>query len=310
MNVELVLNRAVRLIVPAAAVAAAALAVFAIVERLALDQRAAERSALYQRSVTLTATALAPGSPLSCLDAGAGETTEAACEAAIFGSPQSTAAAVAYVGARLTLIADAQRFASAEAAGATDGFAAARRALELDRFGITAHVLKVRYGCTPERCAAFSILTDATAIKANMKAWAFDQYVSRHAAAWSAPVPVPAPAAVSQAPAATPAQSVSAGAASEHTASVEPHAGELVAHPLSAKYDFPSAASIPPVSIMNSEPKLPKDVAAAQASEFKADNKAMAQGLQATQGAGGEIPVPPKRPQVPGGQAAPPAQLR
>jgi hypothetical protein len=53
---------------------------------------------------------------------------------------------------------------------------------------------------------------------------------------------------------------------------------------LSGKYDFPSADSIPAVSIMNAEPPLPKGATDAQA-------------------AGGE-PVPPKRPQ---GQAASPA---
>ena len=58
-------------------------------------------------------------------------------------------------------------------------FAARRRAIELDRFGIAAHVLAERDGCTAERCAAFAFLTDSGVLKANMKAQAFDQYVSR-----------------------------------------------------------------------------------------------------------------------------------
>ena len=62
------------------------------------------------RAETLNASALQPGRALACLDAVAGESTEAACEAKVFASPQSTAAAVAYTGAQLTLLADAQKF--------------------------------------------------------------------------------------------------------------------------------------------------------------------------------------------------------
>ena len=65
--------------------------------------------------------------------------------------------------------------------------------------------------------------------------------------------------------------------------------------PVSSKYDFPSAASIPPVSIMNAEPPLPKAAADAAA----AQPKPKAEGEAA-------VPVPPKRPQA---QAAtPPAR--
>ena len=57
--------------------------------------------------------------------------------------------------------------------------------------------------------------------------------------------------------------------------------------PLPDKYDFPSAASIPPVSIMNAEPPLPKETA--QAAQPAAEGEAA-------------VPVPQKRPQP---QAAP-----
>ena len=49
---------------------------------------------------------------------------------------------------------------------------------------------------------------------------------------------------------------------------------------LAGGYDYPSAASIPPVSIMNAEPPLPKEAAA------PADEKPT-----------GSIPAPPKSPQ-------------
>lgn len=302
MKADITPNRALRFIVPAAALAAVALAVFVVFDRMALDQRAAERRALIERAADLTGRSLAPGSPLACLDAGTGEATEAACEAAVFATPQSTAAAVAYIGARLALIADAQGFAAAnKSAAPLAGFATARRALELDRYGIAAHVLAVRDGCAPDHCAALALFTDAAALKANMKAQAFDQYISRHATAWNAPV---APA----------SRQVSQGPAAAQTASAAPQAGQpvegQVAHPLSDKYDFPSAASIPPVSIMNSEPALPKSTAAAQAAEFKSDAKVAAKaGVPgATEAAG--VPVPPKRPQVPPSEAAPPAPVR
>jgi len=57
---------------------------------------------------------------------------------------------------------------------------------------------------------------------------------------------------------------------------------------VSGKYDFPSAASIPPVSIMNAEPAVPKAAAEAQAAEPKAE-------------AGTAVPVPQKRPQAQAG---------
>jgi hypothetical protein len=60
--------------------------------------------------------------------------------------------------------------------------------------------------------------------------------------------------------------------------------------PLAKGYDFPSAASIPPVSIMNAEPPLSKEAADARAAQTPGEGQA-------------SVPVPPKRPQD---QAAPP----
>ena len=58
-----------------------------------------------------------------------------------FASAQSTAAAVAYMDARLKLLSEAARLASRGDAGAMAALAASRRAVELDRYGIAAHVL-------------------------------------------------------------------------------------------------------------------------------------------------------------------------
>jgi len=59
------------------------------------------------------------------------------------------------------------------------------------------------------------------------------------------------------------------------------------ANPVASRYDFPSAASIPPVSIMNAEPPLPAAPAAAS------DTAASAP----------KLPLPQRRPQT---QAATP----
>lgn len=285
MTIDVLLNRLLRLIVPAVAFVAAGLAVVAVIDRLAQDNNAAERRELIARGDRLTALALTPGSALACLDSGAGETAETACEAAVFASPQSTAAAVAYVGARLRLLADAKAL---DPLG--DSFAAPRRAIELDRYGIAAHVLASRDLCTAERCGAFALLADTNALKSNMKAQAFDQYVSRHSAAWNAPVAAPAPASVSAAAPAEPANPVKPAAEPPAKA-----AGEPVAHPLSSKYTLPSAASIPPVSIMNAEPPLSKAAADALAAQSKGEGKADAPSETRPDG---DVPMPPKRPQA------------
>jgi hypothetical protein len=278
-----------RVAVPLVLVVELAIGVVAVLDRQSSDSKAAERRGLLSRGEQLTATALAPGSALACLDSGAGEAAETACEAAVFASAGSTAAAVAYVGARLSLLTEAKALDPA-----VDSFPTSRRAVELDRYGIAAHVLATRDGCTPERCAAFAHLSDANALKANMKAQAFDQYVSRHASAWNAPPATPgepAPAVVSAAPSA-PVQSAAVS-------------GPPVAQPMSDKYTLPSAASIPAVSIMNAEPPLPKGADAAQ---FKTDGRPEARPADAK--AEDDVPMPPKRPQARAEPAAPALPLR
>jgi hypothetical protein len=116
-----------------------------------------------------------------------------------------------------------------------------RRAAELDRFGIVAHVLAVGHGCTPEQCAAFALLHDAHRVSLNMAGRTYDAIVNRHAAAWPAAgspaVAGNAPPAVAEAPAGAPL----AGA---------PLAGAKLPNNLF----LPSSSSIPAVSIMNAEP--------------------------------------------------------
>ncbi|HTT47272.1 MAG TPA: hypothetical protein VMG39_04625 [Pseudolabrys sp.] len=265
-----------RLLVPVVVLTIVAVGTSAILDRMAQGERAAERRALAQRYAELSAQALAPGSTLACLDGAAGEVVENACEKMVFVDPKSTASAVSYMAARLTLLADGLAFARGGDPDFALTLAGLRRSIELDRFGVAAHVLAARDGCTAERCAAFALLNDASAIKANLKAQVFDQYVSRYAAEWGKTAPV----AVKAAP-------------EVPVAAAEPQAPAKA--PVPDRYDFPSAASIPPVSIMNPEPPLPKEARDAQA---------------ALPGAGdGKVPVPPKRPpaqtEAPPGPAAP-----
>jgi hypothetical protein len=277
--VVLALRRAVqgtafRVITPLLAALVAGVVIFGIFDRLTRSERAAEERALLERNTQLGVSAVVPGSALSCLDGLVGEEIENACEKFVFADAQSTARAVSYVGARLALLADAATAASRAGTELPGALAPIRRAIELDRFGIAAHVLAVRDGCTADHCGAFAMLGDVATLKANLKVHAFDAYVARYAAAWgkgeAAPENVPQASTPDTAPVASAPEPLSPS------------------HPLDSRYDFPSSASIPPVSIMNAEPKVP----------------VIPQGNHAaTEKTGSNPPVPPKRPQA---QAAPP----
>ena len=132
-----------------------------------------ERRALELRVAELTARTLAPGSPLACLDALAGEKVETACEKAIFASPESVASATSYVAARLALLTDITAYAGRN--GATiDAVQPLRRALETDRFGFLAHVLAVRDGCTSENCKTLALLRDPSQVRTNLSEATFN----------------------------------------------------------------------------------------------------------------------------------------
>jgi len=269
-----------RIVAPLLAIAVAGVAAFGILDRLTRSERAAEERALLERNSQLSLSATAPGSALSCLDGLAGEEIQNACERSVFADPQSAARAVGYISARLSLLADAAATAGRGGSDVLTALAPTRRAIELDRFGIAAHVLAVRDGCTAEKCAVFAMLHDASTLKANFKVHAFDAYVARYAAAWkngeAAPEKVPQASAPGTAPVASVPEPLSPS------------------RPLDSRYDFPSSASIPPVSIMNTEPPPSKETASppgAHAATEKTDTAP---------------PVPPKRPQSQA--ASPPAR--
>ncbi len=263
----------VRLLLPIGGLAVLVLATVFLLERMAESEQAAERRALDQRSLALAAQAAAPGSMLGCLDSAAGDAVESACEGAVFADPQSVAAAVAYVSAKLALLTDGIEYARKTDAGFAERLSGVQRAVELDRFGIAAHVLATRDGCTAERCPTFALLRDAGVLKANLRVRAYSEYVARHASAWNSGSPAgdkPPPVA-NAAPSGAPAVADLPGPPSP-------------ANPVPSRYDFPSAASIPPVSIMNAEPPLPAAAAAANAAAPPTE-------------AAPTVPMPPPRPQ-------------
>lgn len=178
------------------------------------------------RSSQMTAANSLPA--LACIDDIAGEAVEQACEKVLFGSAESTAAAVNHMAAmitRLTSLGDAaaaQRIMSPE-------MQALRRAIEHDRYGLVAQVLLARERCTPTECPAYRSLTDNQQIITNMDEHTYDALVARYAPSWNAPV-----ATALAVPGSMLGASVPTG------------------RPTNA--EFPSAANTPAVSIMTPEP--------------------------------------------------------
>lgn len=296
-----------RLLPSAAALVAAALAgvaVVAILQHVSATEQARERLALVARNAELTRAALAPGSALACLNGEAGEKTGDACEAAVFGSAGAVAAAVAYEGERLSILKAAYDLSKQGDAQVMPALAGARRAVELDRYGLAAHVLAVREGCTAVECPVLAMFTDTTVLKANLKAQAFETYVAQYAPQWGKPAAPAAPAAPPVA--AAPKEDTPAVASVAPDTVAPPHDTQGTARPVDRKWTFPSADSIPPVSIMRSEPALPK---AAELPEPKADpDLARSLGVTPEPAKPAEAPrLPPKRPQS---EAAPSPEPR
>jgi hypothetical protein len=218
-----------------------------LLEQGAQRERSAERRALEQRATELATRTIAPGSALGCLDALAGEAVEAACEKQIFASPDAVAAAVSYVSARLSLLADAVAFARHSGERSESELATMRLALETDRFGLVAHVLAVRDSCTPLLCDSYVLFKDPDRVQANLREGVFDHYVERYASEWATRTQ-PGVAAAAPGNSYTTASAPAVPAAPAAPSPASP-----------SKFDFPSAASIPAVSIMTSEPGTPPD---------------------------------------------------
>jgi len=232
---------------------------------------AAERRALDARVQELQTRAAAPGSALACLDAMAGETVEASCEKALFQTPETMAAAVSYVSAQLNLLGDLTQHAARSGASLPPALADLRRAAETDRFGLVARVLAHRDGCTPEACRAFALLSDSSRVAANLSERTYDLYVIRYSAVWPANAKTPLAA---QAPGPSPDATAGRGAG----------------------IFLPSAASIPPVNIMNTEPALPAEAPARAATSPSPARRPAQSSAPSQPGAGGSATLPTRQP--------------
>jgi hypothetical protein len=209
---------------------------------------AAERRALEARAGVLATRATMPGSPLACLDAMAGDAVEGACERTLFATPEAMASAVSYVAEKLNLFADVSDFASRGNADLEPLLASLRRGIETDRYGLVAHVLATRDGCTTEQCPALAMMRDAQRLNANLAQRTYDSYVTRHSSVWPASAPRPV---ANAAPGAIPGASPLPAGASAFASPGSPRTGpELF---------FPSSDSIPPVNIMTAEPSGPPE---------------------------------------------------
>jgi hypothetical protein len=166
---------------------------------------------------------------LACIDDIAGEAVEQACEKVLFGSAESTAAAVNHMAAMVTRLISLGDASTAQRS-MTPETQALRRAVEHDRYGLVAQVLLARDRCTPTECPAYRSLTDNHQIITNMDEHTYDALVARYAPSWNAP-----PVATALAP---PSSMMGASVPTGRPTNAE----------------FPSAANTPPVSIMTPEP--------------------------------------------------------
>src|SRR5215470_1166703 len=167
-------------------IALGVLSVWLYVEQRGGSTTGSERRSLDDRKAALVASAIAPGSALSCLDEIAGETVEAACEKAMFASPEAVAAGINYVTSQLALLDDGTTYAERGDASYAAALAPLRTALELDRFGIVAHVLGSQ-GCTPENCDALTRFHDSSKVLGNLRNRTFEEQVKKYTAIWDRP---------------------------------------------------------------------------------------------------------------------------
>jgi hypothetical protein len=238
--------------------------------------RSAERRGLETRAAELNVQALTPGSPLACLDGLSGDSVEAACERALFATPSTVATATTYAAARLALLADMTAYTDRGGGSIEGALVPLRRGLEADRFGFVAHMLALRDGCTSENCKALSLLRDPSRVRANLSGQTLDRYLDHYVIAWAQPPGTPV------------AEAAPAVAAQAAESAPPPKKSAL-------SVDFPSADSIPAVSIMNPEPKGPVTPQSAAA--------AVAAGQQSSAKVAGPMQMPPM-PGTPGAQAS------
>ena len=174
--------------------------------------------------------ALAPA--LACLDGLAGESVEAACEKAVYGSADTTAAAVSYAAGQVSRV-----IAASAARSLTPEQQILKRAVERDRYGLIAQVIMVRDRCVASECPLFRALSDTNQIRANMNDRLYDTLVTRYSPSWT-----------SASAAQSPGSNMLGGGPSAAPAPTTMATGRPTT------VDFANSASIPPVNIMTPDP--------------------------------------------------------
>jgi hypothetical protein len=219
---------------------------------------------------------------LSCIDDLAGDAVLNACEKTLFGSAESSAAAVAYAASLITQLVDAGDVATVGKNPSSE-FLALRRAVERDRYGLMAYVLMARDHCSPQACPAFRSLADSRQVAVNMDEHAYENLITRYASSWNAPV--------------------QAGAGLVAALPPTMPTGK----PTNA--EFPTAASTPAVSIMAPEPGpgVAKPAAAAPAAPAPRPAAAAATGTASPTPAAPKKQAAAKRPASAPVQIAPAA---
>jgi hypothetical protein len=229
-----------------------------------------QRRVIEERIAALRAQAVASGT-LACLER-ATEALQASCAQSLFASPGVISTAGIYIASRLDAMKAARRYSGPRTPQFDDAVAALERSLQEDPFGLAADILVRREGCTAERCEAFSLFADPARLADNIRNKTFDANVARYTAAWGALQPgAPQSAAPAGVPALTPG-------------------GETRA-PIPDKYQLPSAASIPPVSIMTDEPPRAAQTPAAKDRPAAPPQEAAAPAAEA--------PTPPTQAETP-----------
>ena len=181
---------------------------------------------------------------------------ESACEKALFATPEAVASAVAYVEARYSLL-----VASAALAARDPSYQPTverlRRGIEDDRFGLVAQVFSTR-GCNAPDCADFAVLRDSRRILANMKGHVFAAHVAAYGLAW------PPGGAASALASATPSSAAPRPYSGMVLSPAASEVGAMMPAPASSsggtgrpRYEYPSADTIPPISIMDPETDPP-----------------------------------------------------
>jgi hypothetical protein len=116
---------------------------------------------------------------LACIDDVAGETVLTACEKTLFGSAETTAAAISYAASQITRLTSFGDVATANRNFTTE-LESLRRAVERDRYGLMAYVLAARDHCTATACPAFRSLANNRQIVANMDDRVYEGMVMRY----------------------------------------------------------------------------------------------------------------------------------